>query len=287
MLDTVKNSLPAVPTSTAGIGLRTKHYRDLIDQAPDIGWIEVHPENYFGGGVHRHFLGLASEKYPLSLHAVGLSLGAPQEPEKEHLKQFKELIELYNPFLVSDHVSWSASGNAHLNDLLPLPYTEETLKNITHNINIVQDVFGRQILVENPSSYMSFAINDMSESAFLNAIVKETDCGLLLDVNNIFVQANNHKFDAYSYIDDLDDNIVQEIHVAGHISHEVAGEEIFIDTHNQFVKPEVWELYAYAVKKFGTVPTLLEWDSKLPSLSELVSEAQKANTIIKELQNVA
>lgn len=273
------------PSCAAGIGLRTAHYRDILEQKPDIGWIEVHPENYFGGGAHRHYLNKARELYPLSLHAVGLSLGAPDAVSEEHLKQFKELIDIYEPFQISDHASWTSSGNAHLNDLLPLPYTKESLQNICRNIDQTQNFFGQKILVENPSSYMRYAINEMDEPAFMNELAKRTGCGILLDINNIYVQANNHNFDAKNYIDQISPDYVGEMHLAGHIEHDVAGQTLFIDTHNQPVKEDVWNLYSYAAQKFANTPSLIEWDSDLPALSVLVEHADKAQSIIDRYHN--
>lgn len=273
-------SAPDCPTRASGIGLRGCHYVDLCQQKPDVGWIEVHPENYFGGGVHRHHLSKARELYALSFHAVGLSLGSDQPVDENHLRQFKELIDIYQPFHVSDHVSWSASGNAHLNDLLPLPYTEETLLRLCDNISRTQDYFGRSILVENPSTYVSFAINDMNEYEFMNEVAQRTGCGVLLDVNNIFVQSFNHDFDPYDYIDNIGKGFVQEIHLAGHTEREFDGEIILVDTHNRPVRDEVWDLYDHALARFGAVPTLIEWDGDIPELSILVAQSDKAQDII-------
>ena len=268
------------PLKETGIGLRSDHYRALQDEKPDIGWIEVHPENYFGGGVPRQRLHEARTLYPLSFHAVGLSLGSDQDVEESHLAQIKELIDLYDPFQVSDHVSWSASGNAHLNDLLPLPYTQETVLRLQRNIDRTQTYFGRQILVENPSSYIAFAENDMSEAAFMNALADKTGCGLLLDINNIYVQANNHGFDAYDYLDEIKRGAVQEMHLAGHSVRDFEDGKLLVDTHDAYVCDDVWALYKYAVSRFGKVRTLIEWDSDLPPLAELVGEADKAQAIL-------
>lgn len=277
-----KNSypLPDSPFRAAGIGLRAKHYEAILEEKPKIGWIEVHPENYFGGGTHRHYLGKAREHYPLSLHAVGLSLGSDQPVDENHMRQFKELIDIFEPFQVSDHVSWSASGNAHLNDLLPLPYTQETLQRLCDNIDRVQNYFGRTILVENPSTYLSFTIDEMSEYEFMNRIAAQTGCHVLLDVNNIYVQSINHDFDAYHYLDNIKLDPVKEIHLAGHTKREFDDGTILVDTHNRPVCDEVWSLYEHAIKKFGDVPTLIEWDGDIPALSELVNQSDKAQTVI-------
>lgn len=269
------------PLKESGIGLRSFHYQDLLDETPDTGWIEVHPENYFGGGQHRYYLEQARALYPLSFHAVGLSLGSDQPVSTTHLKALKALVEIYEPFHISDHASWSASGNAHLNDLLPLPYTSETRDRLADNIQQVQDYIGRQILVENPSTYMAFHHNDMTEYEFMNEIAAKTGCRILLDVNNIYVQSYNHGFDPYHYIDNIKAAYVGEMHLAGHIKREFeSGGSLLVDTHNQYVCQEVWDLYRHAVQKCGAVPTLIEWDADLPPLSGLVGEAQKAQNIM-------
>lgn len=279
-MDNNKRPFPARPTQAAGIGLRGKHYDAILEDKPKVGWIEVHPENYFGGGLHRHYLGKARELYPLSLHAVGLSLGSDQPLDQDHMKNFKELIDIFEPFQVSDHVSWSASGNAHLNDLLPLPYTKDTLQRLCDNIDTVQNYFGRKILVENPSSYLSFTIDEMPEYEFMNKIAQKTGCDMLLDVNNIYVQSVNHGFDAQNYLDNIDIEPVKEIHLAGHTEREFDDGSILVDTHNRPVRDEVWDLYKHTINRFGAVPTLIEWDGDIPQLSELVDEADKAQAII-------
>ncbi len=265
-----------------GIGLRSPHYQEILDTSPDIGWIEVHPENYFCGGIHRHYLDQISKKYPISLHAVGLSLGADQDVDKNHLEQFKELIDIYKPFIISDHVSWSASGNAHLNDLLPLPYNKETLERLKKNVAQTQDYFGQQILVENPSTYIAFKDNIMPEYDFMNLLCEKSGCGMLLDINNIYVQCHNHNLDAYEYIENIEGKYVQEIHMAGHISKQVGDNNILVDTHNQLVCEDVWHLYKHAIKKLGSVPTLIEWDQDFPPLKTLVDEAARARNVIRD-----
>jgi uncharacterized protein (UPF0276 family) len=272
---------PAVRADPVGIGLRHPYYREILETPPDVGWLEVHPENFFGGGAPRHFLSAAAKKYPLSLHAVGLSLGSDQPVKENHLRQFKELIDIFQPFNVSDHASWSASGNAHLNDLLPLPYTQETLDALCRNIERTQNYFGRAILVENPSTYIAFAQSDMREYEFMNLTAEKTGCGILLDVNNIFVQAHNHGDDAFEYIDNIDTRHVGEIHLAGHTEKKLAdAKTVLVDTHNRPVREGVWDLYAHAIRRFGPVPTLIEWDQDFPGLDELVAEAHKARAII-------
>ncbi len=267
----------------AGIGLRSQHYKDVIETTPAVGWLEVHPENYFGGGAHRHYLTKARELYPVSFHAVGLSLGSTGRVSRNHLQQIKDLITIYEPFQVSDHASWSMSGNAHLNDLLPLPYTEETLSVLCRNIEETQEFLGRRMLVENPSTYLAFKESSMPEWEFMNETARRTGCGLLLDVNNIYVQSRNHGFDAFEYIRGIEAKHVCEMHLAGHMETQTAdGSTVLIDTHNSLVRLEVWELYGFAIEQFGSVPSLIEWDQDLPPLQTLVAEADRAAAIIRE-----
>lgn len=269
-----------------GIGLRYPYYQEILDTKPAIGWLEVHPENYFGGGLHRRFLKEISGHYPISLHAVGLSLGSAHPVSEDHLRQIKELIEICQPFAVSDHASWSASGNAHLNDLLPLPYTDETLAALCRNIERTQEVLGRTILVENPSTYIAFKDNAMSEAEFMNAAARRTGCGLLLDINNIYVQGRNHGLDPFAYIDAIDAGKVGEMHLAGHTERPAGESVIVVDTHNNPVRDEVWDLYEHAARRFGRVPTLIEWDQDFPALEVLLAEAVKARRILGAAQEV-
>lgn len=283
------------PTSLGGVGLRYKHYKDVLEQRPPkIGWFEVHPENYFGGGPSLYYLTKIRELYPLSFHGVGLSLGSDQEPDRQHLQNLKDLIKRFEPFQFSDHVSWSASGNAHLNDLLPLPYTQETLERLCRNIEITQDFLGQEILVENPSTYIQFKEDVLKEPDLLNALAKRTGCKLLLDVNNIFVQSHNHHFDPYGYIDGVALNHVHEIHLAGHTERVIKKrnqetEVLLVDTHNRHVCQKVWDLYAYTIEKRGPVLTMIEWDQDFPTFQELCEESYKAQEIMNETRqkNVA
>lgn len=273
---------PAFLPDPVGIGLRGPHYRDILETRPPIGWLEVHPENYFGGGLHRHYLMQIREHYPLSFHAVGLSLGSAHGINPEHVRRIKELADIFAPFQISDHASWSASGNAHLNDLLPLPYTRESVAVLCRNINFVQDMLQQKILVENPSTYLNFAGNEMQEFEMMNELAKRTGCGILLDLNNIYVQAHNHGFDAFAYVAGIDVAPVGEFHLAGHSERPLAAGSLLIDTHNRPVKGDVWDLYAAAVQRFGAVPSLIEWDADLPPLSILLREADKARDIMQQ-----
>ena len=281
---TPKRSCPPAK-NPAGIGLRHAHYKDVIESKPAVGWLEVHPENFFGGGSHRYYLTKAREIYPVSFHAVGLSLGSVEHVSRDHLAQIKELIDIYEPFQVSDHAAWSMSGNAHLNDLLPLPYTEETLSVLCRNIDETQDCLGRRILVENPSTYLLFSSSAMPEWEFMNEAARRTGCGILLDINNIYVQSHNHGFDAYEYLRGIEPEYVNELHLAGHTEMEISdGETVIIDTHDSLVRTEVWALYAYAIEMFGAVPTLIEWDQNFPPLETLVAEADHAAAIMNRME---
>lgn len=264
----------------AGIGLRSAHAEALVESRPALGWLEVHPENYFCGGLHARRLESARDLYPVSFHAVGLSLGSTERVSTHHLAKLKALMSRIEPVRVSDHASWSASGNAHLNDLLPLPYTAESLAALCRNIDITQEYLGRPILIENPSTYLQFAASTMPEPEFLSEAVRRTGCGLLLDVNNVYVQAHNHGFDAVNYLDHIPPQAVQQMHLAGHTVQAFGDATLLVDTHNQPVCDGVWQLYAAAVARFGPTPTLIEWDKDLPSLEVLVSQAQRAASVM-------
>ena len=274
---------PFQPVDPAGIGLRDPHYQYVIEEQPDVGWLEVHPENYFGGGINLKKIEKIRENYPLSLHSVGLSLGSTHPVKQEHIQQIKELIDLLEPFQVSDHASWSASGNAHLNDLLPLPYTQESLNTLCRNIDQVQEAYGRTMPVENPSTYVAFGENEMEEPEFLNEMSKRTGCSLLLDLNNIYVQAHNHNFDAYDYLDRINGD-VREMHLAGPSDHTTEdGHIILVDTHSTPVRDTVWDLYEHAIKRFGETPSLIEWDMDIPAFEHLMEEADKARNIMNSV----
>jgi len=264
----------------AGIGLRHQHYRAVVESKPAVGWLEVHSENYFGGGRPLTFLEAARADYPVSLHGVGLSLGTDASLDRTHLARIKALIDRIEPGLVSEHVSWSVTGGVYLNDLLPLPYTEESLAVICTHVQETQDFLGRQILVENPSTYLQFAHSTIPEWEYIAAIVERTGCGLLLDVNNVYVSPGNHGFDTRRYLDAVPAAAVREIHLAGHSLRELGGVALRIDDHGSAVCDDVWPLYAEAVARLGPTPTLIEWDSNLPELPVLVAEAEKADRIL-------
>ncbi len=265
----------------SGIGLRSPHVRELLDSKANIGFLEAHSENYFGGGQPRKLLKQISEMYPVTLHGVGLSLGRADGLDEEHIRQIKSLVEDMNPVFVSEHLTWSGYSHIHVPDLLPIPFINEALDVFAAHVLEFQDKIGRQIIVENPSNYLAFANLDYTETEFLNALVDRTGCGLLLDINNIAVSAHNLGYYALSYIKDIkDDGRVKQFHLAGYQVNELEdGGKIYLDTHGKPVYPEVWELYAYALRRFGDVPTLIEWDADILALDVLIAEAAKADDV--------
>ena len=272
-----------IPQNT-GIGLRQPHYQDILEQKPSVGFLEAHSENYFSaGGPNLYYLEKAAEIYPISLHGVGLSLGSADGLNKEHLTKLKKLVDYINPFLVSDHISWSHTNGVHIPDLLPVPYTEEALDIICTNIDHMQNELGRQILAENPSSYLAFKESAISEVGFLKEIVARTNCRILLDLNNILVSEHNINLDAAHYLNEIPTDIVGEIHLAGYHTNVLEnGKEVRIDTHGYPVYDELWDFYRTAIQKLGPVPTLIEWDTDIPELDTLVAEAKKADVIQQE-----
>lgn len=271
--------MPNLPLKN-GISLKAQHYQGILTTLPDIGWLEIHPENYMSsGGLDHKYLREISQHYPISMHGVGMSLGSANGVSDSHLQNLKKLIDTYQPIQVSEHVAWSEHQSTHLNDLLPLPYTNEALSVICENIDKVQATLNRTILVENPSTYIDFEHQDFSEPEFLSAIVKQTGCGLLLDINNIFVSASNNTFDPYEYLNNLPADPVGEVHLAGHsVVPLTEFKEIRIDDHSSEVSPQVWALYQHFIRiNNRAFPTLVEWDTHIPSLEVLVKESKKAN----------
>jgi len=272
----------------AGIGLRSPHHEDLLVGRPDIGWLEAHSENYFAdGGAQLEYLMQLREIYPLSLHGVGLSVGSTDPWNREHLRKLKRLITRCHPAAVSEHLSWGSAGGTFLNDLLPLPYTGEALLHMTRRVNELQDFLGRQVLIENVSSYLQFTGAELTEWEFLNALSRATGCGLLLDVNNVYVSARNHGFDAYEYLAGIPADAVKEIHLAGHSINRFEGAEILIDTHSTHVCDAVWLLYRSTIERFGPIPTLIEWDTDIPELDVLVAEAHLADSHLEQARALA
>jgi uncharacterized protein len=263
-----------------GIGLRSPHVAHLRAERPAIDWLEVHAENYMGGGPALRALQDLRRDYPISVHGVGLSLGSADGLDPAHLERLASLVERVEPALVSEHLSWSVAGGVYLNHLLPLPYTEETLALVSEHVRRAQDRLGRRLLVENPSSYLRFRESPIPEAEFLNALAGRTGCGLLCDVNNVYVTCRNLGEDPTAYLDAVDRAAVGEIHLAGHAVNDADGHAILIDDHGSRVTPAVWQLYARALARFGPVPTLVEWDTDLPELGVLVAEAATAAAML-------
>ncbi len=260
----------------AGIGLRPPHYTELLSSLPAISWLEVHSENFFADGGRPHdILEQVRTHYPLSLHGVGLSLGSVDPLNVWHLEKLKGLVDRYQPGLVSEHLCWCSVDKRYLNDLLPLPYTEESLSHISERIQQVQAYLGRQILIENLSSYLQYSHSTIPEWEFLAAVAQRSGCGILLDINNIYVNACNHGFDTTQYLQAIPVEAVGEMHLAGFTDEG----DILIDTHSRPVSTQVWALYEQAVQRFGRQPTLIEWDADIPALSVLLDEAAHAEDI--------
>ena len=274
---------PSLP-SAAGIGLRAPHVAHVLATRPDVAWFEVHSENYFAdGGATLAALDRIRADYPLSLHGVGMSLGATDPLDREHLAKLRRLIARVEPAAVSEHLCWSGVGGRHFNDLLPLPYTEEALAHVCGRVNEVQDFLGRELLVENVSSYLAFADATIPEWEFVAAVALRTGCRLLVDVNNIHVNAVNHGFDADVYLAAMPPHAVAEIHLAGFD----ASGPCLVDTHGAPVAAEVWALYERAIARIGPRPTLIEWDTAIPSFATLQREAATAQAILEAHDAVA
>ncbi len=288
-LQPLRSALPApgrfdgpggVPAA-AGIGLRHPHLPAFLEGRPAVAWLEVHSENFLAaGGPRREALRRIRADYPVSCHGVGLSLGSADGLDDTHLARLRDLFAEIEPGLISEHVAWSVAEGDYLNDLLPLPYTREALEVLCRNVDRAQEAFGRRILVENPSTYLQFAAAEMSEPEFLSETVRRTGCGLLLDVNNVFVSAANHGFDPHAYLEALPAEAVGEIHVAGHAETEVDGQRLLIDDHGSRVADGVWELLAAALALSGPVPVLVEWDTAVPALEVLLGEAAHAQHVL-------
>ena len=266
----------------AGVGLKPQHFRDLLDTLPDIGFLEVHAENYMvDGGPFHHYLGRIREHYPLSLHGVGLSIGGESPLDEVHLDRLAALIARYEPASFSEHLAWSSHGEVFLNDLLPLPYDSVTLGRVCEHIDRVQERLQRRMLIENPATYIEFAASTMDEAQFLREVLKRAGCGLLLDVNNVHVSCVNHAGDAWAFIDDLPLGAVGEVHLAGFArDHDAAGAPLLIDNHGAPVDDAVWALYERVITRLGPVPTLIERDNDVPSLAALLAEAQRAEDMM-------
>lgn len=276
-------SRPQNIPARAGVGLKAEHYQTILAETPDIGWFEIHAENYMGaGGPPHHFLERIRELYPISLHGVGLSIGSDGPLDKEHLQRLKALNERYQPGLFSEHLAWSTHEGVYFNDLLPVPYTAETARRVADHIKEVQDTLGQKMLLENPSTYVTFDASTVSEIGFLEDVVRHSGCGLLLDINNVFVSATNHGYSPERYIDEFPLDLVGEIHLGGHAEDEDdQGATLLIDAHDRQVVDPVWSLYRRVIEGVGGRPTLIEWDNNVPAWQDLFAEAERAEDILR------
>lgn len=268
--------------SSAGVGFKPEHFREVAAAPQPIGFFEVHAENYMGDGGPPHAqLAFIRENYALSLHGVGLSIGAMQDLDRDHLDRLKLLCARYEPESFSEHLAWSSHGSVFLNDLLPLPYTAVTLQRVAEHVDQAQETLGRQMLLENPATYLLFAESTIPETEFLAEIARRTGCGLLLDVNNVFVSATNHRLDAAAYLAAFPLEHVGEIHLSGHaVSMDETGAPLLIDTHDSRVADPVWMLYESLIARAGPVASLVEWDDNIPTWPILRAEALAAQAIL-------
>ena len=272
---------PGLP-ARGGVGLKPEHFLEILASAPDLGFFEVHAENYMvDGGPFHHYLGLIRERYPLSIHGVGLSIGGESALDEAHLNRLVRLLDRYQPESFSEHLAWASHGETFLNDLLPVPYNAETLARVCAHVDQVQDRLKRRMLLENPATYVEFAASTMPEMEFIAEIVKRTGCGLLLDVNNVYVACVNHHRDPRAYIEALPLHAVGQIHLAGFAQDvDDAGAPLLIDSHGSPVAQAVWDLYAFALELLGSIPTLIERDNDIPAFPVLLAEAHQAEAIM-------
>jgi uncharacterized protein len=271
----------------AGIGLRGPHLAQILKQRPSAGWLEVHAENYMNASPATAALEQVRKNYTLSIHGVGLSLGSASGVDPAHLARLKALCDRFQPAMVSEHLAWCVGDGIYLNDLMPVPHDEEALAIVCRNIEQTQETLGRRILIENLSAYIGYARSTMAEPEFLNEIAKRTGCGLLLDINNVFVSAHNLGFDVEAYIAKLPGKNIEEIHLAGYASNETPDGPVLIDNHGSRVAPAVWSLYRAAIERIGIRPTLIEWDSDIPPLEMLLGEAMWADLLAETVAHAA
>lgn len=267
---------------TAGVGLRLPHLAEVAATRPSAAWFEIHPENFLANPHALELLQDIARDYPISVHTVGVSIGSAGGIDHAHLRRVRSLVDTVDPFLVSGHLAWSTHAGEYLNDLLPLPYDEETLRLVARHIDEVQQGLGRAYLVENPSSYVGFGTSTVTEVEFLCELVRRSGCRLLCDVSNIHLSAHNMGFDAYAYIDALPVGAIGEMHLGGFAAEEDEGNPggtLLVDTHSTTVAEPAWDLYAHAVRRFGPQPTLIEWDNDLPAFATILGEAARAESI--------
>ncbi|MBM6550775.1 DUF692 domain-containing protein [Marinomonas ostreistagni] len=279
--------VPSGFATRTGISLKPRYYEDILAQRPEVGFFEIHAENYLSaGGPARYYLDLIRQYYDISVHGVGLSLGGDEPLDVAHLERVAALVERIEPAMFSEHLAWSRHQNSFLNDLLPVPYTPERLQVLCEHVDQVQTRLKRQILIENPSSYVEFHSSAMPETEFIHELAQRTGCGLLLDINNVEVSCFNHGHNPYQYLLDFPMRAVQQIHLAGYALDEHAALALKIDSHDAPVADEVWQLYQYALQRIGDCPTLIERDGQLPELSQLLKEAQQADQIRANAQEL-
>jgi uncharacterized protein (UPF0276 family) len=272
------------PLPQVGVSLKPEHYQDILDEKPKLAFFEIHAENFMSaGGNHYRFLEKICGTYELSVHGVGMSLGSAEGLSKDHMRRLKVLVECFDPLLVSEHLAWSGHQGAYLNDLLPVPLTSESFDLVRSNVDQLQDFLGRQVLIENPSSYLTFRSSHIREIDFLVALAEQTSCGLLMDVNNVFVSGKNVGQEIESYIDQIPADLIGEIHLAGHKTKMMSGEDgrsILIDDHGSAICEQVWQLYSRLIDRVGCKPTLIEWDTDIPDFDVLHQEATKAVSVL-------
>ncbi len=284
MLDT-KGTPPLILPNAPGVGYKPQHFAQIMENPAPVEWLEIHAENYMGDGGRpiaqlRHL----AERFPISVHGVGLSIGGADPLDNDHLKRLKHLCDWLNPASFSEHLAWSTHEGAYLNDLIALPYTKETVTRVADHVAQVQDVLGRKMLLENPSSYLAFAESTYSETDFLAEVVARTGCGLLLDINNVFISATNQKTGAIDYIDAFPLEHVGEFHLGGHDQDtDDTGAPLLIDSHGREVADPVWALFDYTLGKTGARPSLIEWDANVPEWPELAAEAARAANILEKM----
>jgi uncharacterized protein (UPF0276 family) len=281
MQNPLDTSQPSFPRLGFGVGLRAPHYREFLQHRPAVDWLEVHTENYLDqGGWDAHVLEQLRQHYAISLHGVGLGIGSARGFSEQHLQRVREVVQRIQPALVSEHLCWGAVDDRHLNDLLPMPLTQEALVLVCDRVDHIQNVLGRRILLENVSTYLRYRDDAMSETEFLTAVAARTSCGVLLDINNLFVNQCNHQEDALVALQTIPQHMVGEMHLAGHL----VTQEAVIDHHGDRVAEPVWALYEAAVRRFGIVSTLIEWDTDIPALEVLLDEAERARKITLQMQ---
>jgi len=273
----------------SGVGLRLPHIAEVVATRPQAAWFEIHPENFLANPHAAELLGEIARHYPISVHTVGVSIGSAGGIDRAHLARVARLIDAVDPILVSGHLAWSTHAGEYLNDLLPLPYDANTLAVLARHVDEVQQALGRTYLVENPSSYLGFAGSTMTEFAFLSTLVERTGCQLLCDVSNVYLSSHNMGYDARAYLDGLTADAIGELHLGGftrEADEATPGGDVLIDTHATRVADAAWELYAYAIRRFGRRPTLIEWDNDIPALATLLDEARRAERIAESASDL-